>query len=181
MPLPDSPARREIHQRTIEMRAFARDDGLYDVEGRLLDSKPFDFVRPSAPDRAVPAGEALHDLWVRLTLDSDYVVRNIVASSDTTPWAICKEAESTLKTLIGQRVAQGWSSVVKEKLRGAASCTHLMEMLIPLATAAHQALRGMRRSVPDLSQQIDACYAFGRDRVVVQRLWSQLHGPTRDK
>ena len=176
MPLPEPPPRLEIHQRTIEMRAFARDDGLYDIEGRVRDSKPFDFVRPSLPGRTVPAGSALHDLWVRLTLDADYIVRDITASSDTTPWALCKEAESTLKVLIGAKVGPGWSSLVKARLRGAASCTHLMEMLMPLATAAHQAMRAVLQPVPELAPQVDTCYAFSQEREVVQRLWPMLHG-----
>jgi hypothetical protein len=177
MPLRESQPRREIHHRVIDMRAYQRDDGFFDVEGHLVDSKPFDFVRPSSPGRASPAGEPLHDLWVRITLDGGYVVRDIEASSDVTPWAICKEAESTLQALIGERVGRGWSSIVKQRLRGPASCTHLMEMLLPLATAAFQAIRPLQRRVPALSEQVDTCYAFGREREVVQVLWPRMHGP----
>ncbi|HSW19790.1 MAG TPA: DUF2889 domain-containing protein, partial [Ramlibacter sp.] len=83
MPLPDPTSRREIHHRSIEMRAFVRDDGLYDVEARLVDRKPFPFQRLSSPD-AVPAGQALHDLWIRMTVDGDYIVKSIVAASDAT-------------------------------------------------------------------------------------------------
>ncbi len=176
MPLPDSPARREIHHRVIDMHVYSREDGLYDVEGRVVDSKPFDFLRPSSP-KAIPAGASLHDISVRLTLDSDYEVREVAASSDTTPWAICKEAEATLGTLVGQRIAKGWSAIVKERLRGTASCTHLMEMLIPIATAALQGIRPMKPGVHELAPQIDTCYAFSRDREVVQTLWHKLHGP----
>jgi hypothetical protein len=177
MPLPESSARRAVHRRVIDMLAYEREDGLYDIEGHLVDTKPFDFVRPSAPDRAVPSGEALHDLWVRLTLDTEYVVRDVVGSSDITPWAICREAESTLKSLIGERVGRGWSSIVKGRLGGSAGCTHLMEMLMPLATAAFQGIRPLQRRVPELSEQVDTCYAFGRGREVVQVIWPRLHGP----
>jgi hypothetical protein len=176
MPLRQSGPRRELHHRVIDMRAYERHDGLYEVEGHLVDTKPFDFVRPSAPDRPVPAGEALHDMWVRITVDGDFVVRDIEAASDTTPWAICKEAESTLKVLVGERLARGWTSLVKERLRGIASCTHLMEMLLPLATTAIQAIRPLRRDVLSLPDYIDTCYAFGHDREVVQVLWPRLHG-----
>lgn len=174
MPLPDSCPRREIHHRVLDMRAYERADGLYDVEGRVLDRKPYDFVRFSAKE-PVPAGEPLHDIWVRLTLDRDYTVRAVAASSDSTPWVICRQAESTLAVLIGERVAQGWSALVKQRLRGAASCTHLMEMLIPLATTAYQAISVMQPREPELSPRIDTCYAYGKDRDVVQRIWHQLH------
>src|SRR5512145_3454782 len=123
------------------MLAFARDDGLFDVEARLIDRKPFDYVRPSSP-QPVPAGQPLHDLQVRLTLDGHFVVRAIEASSDVTPWALCREAEATLQALVGEPVERGWSAKVKERLRGAAGCTHLMEMLVTLGTTALQGIRG---------------------------------------
>ena len=174
MPLSEPGARRKIHRRVIDMEAYEREDGLFDVEAHLVDTKPFEFERVSCIE-PVPAGQALHDLRVRLTVDSAFVVRAIEASSDTTPYGVCKEAETTLGVLVGEKIARGWSSKVKERLRGAASCTHLMEMLIPLATTALQGIRGVRqkgeRSAEDGTSMIDSCYAYGRGREVVQRLW----------
>jgi len=185
MPLSPPAARRDIHHRIIDMRAYARDDGLYDVEAHLVDRKPFDFLRLSAA-QPIPAGQALHDLWVRLTVDGDYVVRAVEAASDVTPWDLCKQAEATLSVMVGERIARGWSSRVKERLRGPASCTHLMEMLIPAATTALQGIRGLhpeRRRAVDahgVPLQIDSCYAYGREREVVLRLWPEHHRPKLD-
>lgn len=158
------------------MRAYAREDGLYDAEAHLVDTKPFDFLRPSSPV-PTPAGQALHDLWVRITVDEDFTVRAIEAASDVTPWGICKEAEATLSVLVGERLARGWSSRVKERLRGAASCTHLMEMLIPLATTALQGINALRTDLHHSPKKIDSCYAFGREREVVKLLWPQHWQP----
>lgn len=115
-----------------------------------------------------------------MTVDGEYTVHAIEASSDTTPYGICKEAESTLSVLVGERLVRGWSAKVKERLRGAASCTHLMEMLIPLATTTLQGIRGAQ---PDRLQKakdaggaqvkIDSCYAYGRSREVVRLMWPQ--------
>jgi Protein of unknown function (DUF2889) len=180
MPLSAPSKRSEAHHRVIDMRVFAREDGLYDVEGHLVDRKPFAFTRFSTTE-PWPAGQALHDLWVRMTVDSSYTVRAIEAASDTTPHAICKEAERTLSVLVGERIAKGWSSRVKELLRGAASCTHLMEMMIPLATTAMQGIMGMRgERVVDIeanAHKIDSCYAYGRNREVVMRLWPSRWQP----
>lgn len=176
MPLPSPSSRREIHRRVIDMQAYAREDGLYDVEARLVDTKPFLFESLGRP-QPVPPGQALHDLWVRLTLDADFVVRDICAASDVTPYAVCKEAETTLRVLIGERIARGWSATVKQRLRGAASCTHLMEVLIPLATTAMQGILGLRpaaarkHSGDGPPPQLDSCYAYGRSREMVQRFW----------
>ncbi|CAM3692075.1 DUF2889 domain-containing protein [Polaromonas hydrogenivorans] len=179
MPLSKASSRREVHHRVIDMRAYARDDGLYDVEAHLVDLKPFTHKRFST-DEPTPAGQPMHDLWVRITLDGEYVVRQIEAAADVTPFAICKEAESTLSVLVGERIARGWSSVVKERLRGAASCNHLMELLIPLATTAMQGIvslnsehNGNKLNAKGVPVKIDSCYAYGRQREVVQRLWPQ--------
>lgn len=185
MPLSLPAARRGLHHRVIDMQTYAREDGLYDVEARLIDRKPFDYTRPSSPV-PVPAGQPLHDLWLRVTVDGEYVVRQIEASSDVTPWEICKEAEQTLSVLVGERIARGWSSIVKERLRGAASCTHLMEMLIPMATTALQGIRGLHQErtrtvdAAGVPHKIDSCYAYGRGRAVVKMLWPQHHRPAPD-
>ena len=177
MPLTEPDARREIHSRVIDMKAYERDDGMYDVESHLVDRKPFAFTRFSTP-QPWPAGMPLHDLRIRVTLDRDLVVRAIEASSDMTPHGICKEAERTLSVLVGERIARGWTSLVKERLRGAASCTHLMEMLLSIGTTALQGIRAMRvdaerGDIQAATNKIDSCYAYGRQREVVQRLWPQ--------
>jgi hypothetical protein len=184
MPLSFPPSRREIHHRSLDMKAYARDDGLYDVEGHLTDRKPFDFQRVAHP-APTPAGQALHDLWIRLTVDDDYTVRAIEAASDVTPHALCKEAEVTLGVLVGERLASGWSSKVKERLRGAASCTHLMEMLIPLATTALQGIRARQRmragarNPHALPVRLDSCYAYAAHRDVVMKFWPQHFRPAK--
>jgi hypothetical protein len=183
MPLPDSVARREIHHRVIDMKAYAREDGLYDIEAHLVDRKPYTFKRFSSPD-PLPAGQPLHDLKVRLTVDEQFVVRHVHASSDITPYGVCKEAESTLAVLVGERIASGWSKRVKERLRGATSCTHLMEMLIPMATTAFQGIRSLDPEKSNraldangVPHKLDSCYAYSRERGVVMRLWPQHYAP----
>jgi hypothetical protein len=164
------------------MHVFARDDGLFDVESHLVDRKPFPFVRLASPE-PVPAGQALHDLWIRLTVDADYVVRSVAAAADTTPYALCKQAEATLAVLVGEKVARGWSSVVKQRLRGAAGCTHLTEMLVTMGTTAFQGINGLRSEgersahAPGGERRIDSCFAYGREREVVKMLWPQHHRP----
>jgi len=184
MPLSTPAARRDIHRRVIDMQAYARDDGLFDIEAHLTDVKPFEFQRFSNPV-PWPAGTPLHDLWLRVTVDARYEVKAIEAASDVTPYGVCKEAEHTLSVLIGDRIARGWSTQVRAKLRGAASCTHLMEMLIPLGTTAIQAINALRTDrLDDPAQQtgkIDSCYAYGRQREVVQRIWPLQYTPPGTK
>jgi hypothetical protein len=182
MPLSEPIARREIHHRVIDMKSYEREDGLFDVEAHLVDRKPFYFKRVTVAE-PLPPGEPLHDLWVRVTMDGDCVVQSIEASSDVTPHPICKGAESSLESMVGERIASGWSSKVKQRLRGSVSCTHLMEMLIPLATTALQGLSGLRRgSNRSMDGQgrplkLNSCYAYDVHRDVVKMLWPEHHQP----
>ena len=76
-------------------------------------------------------------------------------------------------TLKGLRIASGWSSEVKRRLAGARSCTHVMELLIPMATTAFQSLTKVRRQRPDVLDangkptKVDSCYAYAAEREIV--------------
>jgi len=74
MPL-DKPETREcLHSRNIICNGYLRNDGLWDIEARLIDTKNYDFPNQ---DRGgvIKAGEALHDLSLLVTLDSNMVIQ----------------------------------------------------------------------------------------------------------
>ena len=178
MPLPDSPHRTELHLRRIEMRGYRRDDGLYEIDGRVVDTKNYPL---SLDGRNLAAGDAIHDMWVRLVIDEHLVVQDVVAVTDASPYAVCPEAVAPMRVIIGERIRAGWSTMVKDKLGGAAGCTHLMELLIPMATAAYQSLSGVRLARPDVLDRngrpvkIDSCYAYASQREIVKLRWPQFH------
>lgn len=172
MPLTTVDSRRLVHTRSINMQVFERDDGLFDAEAQLIDAKPFDFMRVGALE-LVAAGSPIHDLKVRITVDERLVLQAIEAAADVTPWSVCREAEATLSCLVGVALARGWAKTVKERLRGAASCTHLAEMLIPLATTALQGILGVQSEAQRRAkapQLVDSCYGFGAGTSVIQWL-----------
>ena len=179
MPLPESPGRRELHLRRIEMRGYARDDGLYEIDGRVTDTKSDRVTLLSGGE--VEAGDAIHDLWVRIVIDEDMVVHDIVAASDVTPYAECGGAVAAMRTMIGAQIRGGWSLLVKERLGGAKGCTHLMELLIPMATTAYQMLSTLALSRPEARDRrgvpvkIDSCYAYARQRDIVRRRWPEYY------
>lgn len=177
MPLPDSPHRTELHLRRIEMRGFRRDDGLYEIDGRVVDTKN---TAVTIDGRERAAGDAIHDMWVRLVVDEHLVVRDVVAVTDASPYAVCPEATASMRAIVGERIRGGWSLMVKAKLGGAAGCTHLMELLIPMATAAYQTLSSVRLARPDVLDRsgrpvkIDSCYAYASHRDLVKQRWPQF-------
>ena len=64
------PAKRDLkHNRVIEGKGYKRDDGLWDVEVFLVDSKTYSFENMHRG--YISAGEPLHDMAVRLTLNDE--------------------------------------------------------------------------------------------------------------
>ncbi len=175
--------REEIHRRQLDLRFFCRSDGLYEVEGSLLDTKSTDFERPLA-QAPTPAGTPVHDMTLRLVLDANLQVVDVAAYMRTTPFAVCTGATQTFGVLKGLRIGPGWNAKVRELLRGNATCTHLRELLAPMATTALQGTaqaRIARMKDPghafEHEAKVDSCYAYAANRDVVARLWPHLHRP----
>jgi hypothetical protein len=180
---PSEVTREEMHFRRIDMRGYRRSDGLYEVEGQVTDRKPHDFISPNGFKR-VPAGEAIHDMGVTLVFDERMTVLEVRAFTGSAPYDSCFEAPATLQVLVGLRLASGWSMEVRKRLSGAACCSHLKEILVPMATVAYQTLTQLRSSRPDILNaegvpvKIDSCYAYARNRDVVGRKWPAYYtGP----
>lgn len=175
--------KEELHFRRIDMRGFRRSDGLYEVEGRVTDRKPHEFVAVVG-GRRVAAREAIHDMGVRLVFDDQMLVHGVQTFTDAAPYAECPAGGRALESLKGLRMTSGWSKAVRSRVGGARSCTHLMELLIPLATVAFQSLSFLRMSRPEpldatgRPTKIDSCYAYGAQREVVLRRWPEFHRPT---
>ncbi|MDR6858595.1 DUF2889 domain-containing protein [Variovorax guangxiensis] len=172
----DSVTREELHHRQVDLRFFRRSDALYEVEGRLIDTKTHPFRRMLA-EKETPPGQHLHDITVRLVLDSGLLVHAADAVMPATPFSICPGAARTLAPLVGLSIGAGWNKRVRELLRGAASCTHIVELLGPMATTAIQGLAPQQAATigdpgKDVQRRawVDSCYAFAADREVAVRL-----------
>lgn len=137
MPLPSSVDRELIHTRTLDIQIFRRSDGLWDVDGRLIDVKPFEYFMLDAT-RA--ADEPIHDMSLRLTIDRDLKVRDACAHMDQGAHSICDRITPDYSKLAGLAIGPGWVRKARERLGGIAGCTHLNEMLGQMATAALQAM-----------------------------------------
>jgi hypothetical protein len=132
----EDPARIPIHQRDIAYRSFLRPDGLWDVEGTLLDTKGYDQV---AVERGpLPAGTPIHHMRIRLTIDDSFTVQAVEVEMPTTPFGECQGSKPPLQLLVGARIASGWRKAIQEKMGGELGCTHLREMLAGMGTAAFQ-------------------------------------------
>ncbi|KVR46466.1 DUF2889 domain-containing protein [Burkholderia multivorans] len=178
--------REEIHHRQIDMRGYRRSDGLFEVTVCLTDRKPVDFTPPGGA-RMIAAHAPIHDLGVTLVFDGDMVVRAVSTFIKSHPYAQCPGGGDSLQALVGLRIGAGWNSEVRKRLPSCDTCTHLKEILTPLATAAYQTMVGFRPS--SLNEydgdgkpvKIDSCYAYGASRDLVKRLWPEHHRPEAAK
>lgn len=178
-------SREELHFRRIDMRGFRRSDGLYEVEGRVTDRKPEDYTHPS-DGKTVPANTPIHDMGVRLVFDEDMQVHDVTTFTNSAPYAACPEGGRALQSLKGLRMSTGWSREVRSRLGRERSCTHLMELLSPLATVAFQSLGALRASQPEQVDaagrplKIDSCYAYAAHGELVLHRWPNFHRPSKD-
>ncbi|HSV82141.1 MAG TPA: DUF2889 domain-containing protein [Ramlibacter sp.] len=177
---PAEVTREELHFRRIDMRGWRRSDGLFEIEGRVVDRKPFEFRPPSGP-RVVGADKPVHDLGVRLVFDADRVIREVHTFSAAYPYEECPGGGASLQALVGLRIGAGWSSEVRKRLPPSETCTHLRELLLPLASAAFQSLApfGDHNAVDaeGRSPLINSCYAYGDSRKIVLQRWPAFHRP----
>ncbi|MCB1828948.1 MAG: DUF2889 domain-containing protein, partial [Gammaproteobacteria bacterium] len=171
MPLSPATAREHQHTRAITCKGYKRKDGLWDIEAHMTDIKTFSFENR---DRGgIQAGEPVHEMWVRITLDLDFVIHDLEAVTDLSPFRVCKEATAGMKRLIGLQIGPGWRRRVHDLVGRTAGCTHLVELLGPLATTAYQtmhwALEERAESKPERDKPaiIDTCHALASDGPIV--------------
>ncbi|WP_317201094.1 DUF2889 domain-containing protein [Janthinobacterium sp.] len=181
MPLSPPVSRRALrHTRAIDVQAFARDDGLWDLDAHITDIKTFDTTLASG---VRPAGLPLHDLHLRLTIDLTMTIVAAEVASDAVPYpGFCDTAGDAYRALIGLNLMQGFRHELKLRLAGIAGCTHLTELAQILPTAAVQAFANDVWSTNDSATadaatphtkpfQLDKCHALRTDGGAVARYY----------
>jgi hypothetical protein len=182
MPLSDPAPRDPVHVRHVVCSGFRRGDGMWDIEGHLRDTKSYDFT--SQYRGAVPSGVPIHEMWIRLTVDDELVIRDIEAVTDYSPFPICPAIAPNFKRLIGLDIRPGFYLKVKEILGGIEGCTHLVEMLGPIGTTAYQTIYPYRnrlrqeRGEPRFDgankpRFLDTCHGWSSSGEIVKQLYPQ--------
>jgi hypothetical protein len=178
--------RRLMHRREIECVGYHREDGLWDIEGHLVDTKSYDL---NDLDRGpAPAGQPLHEMWLRLTVDDELTVVEVEARTVWGPYHMCGDITPNFQVLKGLKIQGGWTQKTRELLGGTKGCTHLLELLGPLATTAFQTIYPLRarrertqgaRKRPGL---LDSCHAWAADSPVIAKRFPEFYtGPKKAK
>ena len=199
MPLSPPRPREAIHTRAIEINGYRRTDGLYDIEAHLTDVKTFG---QNNFDRGfIAAGEPVHDMWLRLTVDGCMRIVSAEAASDSTPYVTCPSAAPRFSRLEGLIIQAGFLREANLRVGGTVGCTHLRELLQQMATTAFQTInpsevrREMRAEGAEDrpgSDTVDAritdrmggppkvlntCVAYSESGPLVRRRWPEFYKP----
>ena len=183
MPLSSPVARESAHTRRIELNGYTRADGLFDVEARLTDTKAYGF--PTEDRSWIDAGEPLHGMSMRMTVDEDLTIVQFEAVTDYSPYSICPEIAPNYAKLAGIRVGPGFLRAAAERVGGIHGCTHLRELLQQMGTVAFQTLYPIlaKRNAAKAAGRpslLNTCYAYREDGPVVARRWPEYHTAARE-
>ena len=178
MPFPDASPRKHAHTRAIDYRGYEREDGLWDIEAHMTDTKTYEFTNKWRG--TVPVGEPMHEMLLRVTIDDSFVIQDIFAATEHSPFEMCPAIAPNYKKLIGIKMGPGWRKAIRMKVGGTEGCTHLTELLFPMATVAMQTIwpsRSKRKQESDAEEKqphgkrpivLDTCHAWASDSPVVR-------------
>jgi hypothetical protein len=184
MPLPDPQPRSHLHTRNVVYRGYRREDGLWDIEAELTDTKTYAIERSHG---VMAPGTPVHGLAIRVTVDDGMTIREIASTMDHTPFGECQQGKEPMQQMVGVTMGPGWRMAIERALGGVRGCTHLRELLFNMATAAYQTIPSYRERLrreageprADASSppyHMGKCITWDFDGAVVQRLYPQFVG-----
>lgn len=199
MPLSAAQPRELQHTRAITIHGYLREDGLYDIEAELVDTKTYGF--PNHYRGYVAPGEKLHHMLLRLTINNDMEIVASEAATEAGPYPMCPQAAPNFVRLQGLKIGKGFLRAASERIGHTHGCTHLRELLQQMATTAFQTTfpTRVRREAEAAKKPLPAgdaydtqvteyfggppavlntCLAYADDGPLVQRRWPKFYkGP----
>jgi len=126
----------KIHARTLDIATYPHEHGKLIVEGVLKDER---FCPSHLMTGEIRPPGTLHHMIVRMVVAGpDLVIEDIEASMPHTPRDECRETEESLQPVIGMSISAGFTNRVKAALSGPTGCSHLVALLLAMASAAVQ-------------------------------------------
>ncbi len=181
MPLPKPQRRQRHHSRSISCDGFLREDGLWDIETQMTDIK---CTSVDDSERGyVAAGDAFHDIRLRVTMDTMFKIHDIHVSIEASPFAVCPTITDNYRQLIGTRITRGWRSTVKETVGGASGCTHINELFPVIATTAFQSLWPLKDETSlkeGYAVMLDSCHAWAKDGALARKTFPEPYSENSD-
>lgn len=181
MPLPPADIAREpLHTRSIRVESFVREDGQWDLEAELIDTKSYDFPRMDGSSRR--AGEPIHHMHLRVTINADFTITSAIAAYDAAPYGPqCTAIAPDYRDLVGMNLLRNFRQTVKDRYARTAGCTHMTELCYVLPTVAVQTMAKERRQNQQSGVrtkrpfQLEGCHALRIDGPVAQEFYPQWY------
>lgn len=176
--LPPRAERTRVHQRRITLDGYQRVDGLWDIEASLLDTKDQDFPLSAG---LLKAGEPVHAMHVRVTIDRKMNIFDAVVCTDAAPYmGFCDHIVPVYARIAGLNLFQGFLRAVKAMFGGTHGCTHLSELLMFLPTAALQTVASEMLDTEHKVHQpyhLDRCHALATHAESVRHYYPRWFRP----
>ena len=172
-------SRRMLHHRRLDLCGYEREDNLWDIEGHLVDLKSYPVEHHTRGH--IPVGEPFHDMWLRLTIDSSLMIRDVEAQISKSPYPECGAIANDYRKMHGVRIGPGWHRRVQELMGGAHGCTHVSELFGPLGTVAYQTIGPARiasreeRDAGGKPRRIDTCHVYRSDGAIAKERWPEFY------
>ena len=148
----------------------------------MVDSKTYSF--PNRHRGEVAAGEPVHEMWLRLTVDDSMRIREVEAATDHGPFGMCAAITENFKRLEGLTIGPGFRRAVRARVGGTQGCTHLVELVDPIATTVYQTMTARRshrqaqiqaKRGPERPRFLGTCHALASDSPVVRERWPEFY------
>ena len=148
----------------------------------MVDTKTYTF--PNRHRGEVVAGQPVHEMWLRLTIDDSMRIHAVEAVTDYGPFGMCPAITDNFKRLEGLTIGPGFRRAVRQRVGGVQGCTHLVELVDPIATTAFQTMTARRHSRTSRDRTagtrqrppfLGTCHALATDSPVVKEQWPELY------
>ncbi|HNY65960.1 MAG TPA: DUF2889 domain-containing protein [Deltaproteobacteria bacterium] len=182
----DNPGTRiPVHSRSMSITTYLTGDDSIMVEGVLKDDRLARTFSLTTGDGIEPG--TVHHFTVRLIIKGPgLVIDEVEVDMDHVPREDCLRTRESLKPLVGQAIAPGFTGWVKKNLGCARGCTHLNALVISMASAAVQGFwsartsrrEDLRGATKGMSQKflIDTCWVWRAEGPRAAELASLLNG-----
>jgi hypothetical protein len=182
--------RELVHVRQITCRAFRLQNGWLEIEAGLTDEKGQQVAFRSRPP--VQPGSRMHGMSLLLTVDTEFMIRDVRVSTLIAPWAMCGGTDEAYRKLIGLRIGPGFSQQMKKLVGGVEGCTHVTELVAQAANtymqaswpdriARQMAIAADPRQWPDQSAVgfVNHCHAWRQDGETLVQEYPELVAPKK--
>jgi hypothetical protein len=182
MPLPPAAVPRTLkHTRHVTFEGYLREDSLWDIEAHLFDVKPVDVMLSNGVRRA---GEPIHVMWIRVTIDRHMNIVDAVAFTDAMPYVgACDKITPDYAKIKGLNLFKGFRKAVTGLFGDVKGCTHINELLMQMPSAAVQAFASIKRANKESEHkpfQLDRCHALATNSDTVKLHYAKWYRKDAD-